>query len=337
MFSRIFEIITGYPRTRVGDVEWNNLYTYNLFRLWEIFFGRRCSSKNPGDTIRRETSACIESHEGVMRLIELKHYTFESRVVHAEVDFRKWLKSLIPKWKVVRIPVLQPAFGYARGLQFAPYRFAIAKDTNADINNPSGAGVNYTTTGTNVFMSTSVYGNTGDGTLTGVLYNDVALTGLTAQTVPGSTSFFAQVWLLMAPATGTFKFRYTGTMGPRFQVNTYSGCSQTDQPDAVKNAGFTTASSFSTTITTVADNSWVVATLTYRGSGTIGNTGVTTTDRGGRQQYWDSNGALTPAGSQTVSFSVTGGSGPLAMACISITPFGATPPATLSRRRFIRH
>jgi hypothetical protein len=135
-----------------------------------------------------------------------------------------------------------------------------------------------------------------------VTYNGVALTSLT-RSAGGQP---VQLWYLIAPATGTNTISVSIGAPNSFVYTSgasYTGVKQSGQPDA-QNTNSTSSSSVSTSVTTVADNSWVV--LIARND-TDGNTnaGTNSTERtagaAGTVQLYDSNGAVSPAG----SFSMT--------------------------------
>jgi hypothetical protein len=139
-------------------------------------------------------------------------------------------------------------------------------------------------------------------TVTGVTYNGVSLTSLTRS----SGSQPMQLWYLIAPATGannivvsinsTASFIYTSAAS-------YTGVNQSSQPDA-QNTNNTTGTSITTTLTTVADNSWSILGARNDATG-ITSAGTNSTQRAsgsvGTVQLYDSNAPKTPAG----SFSMT--------------------------------
>ena len=81
----------------------------------------------------------------------------------------------------------------------------------------------------------------------------------------------------------------------------YTGAKQSEQPDASANNKSISGTSLSTSVTTVADNCWTI--LAFQDDNGSGTAGTNCTQRG-TMKYYDSNAALTPAGSKTMT--VTG-------------------------------
>jgi hypothetical protein len=128
----------------------------------------------------------------------------------------------------------------------------------------------------------------------------------------GSASAKSSIWYLLNPTTGshTVTIQYTAsnrwiTVG----AISLSGINQSGQPDA-QNGKSASASSATTSVTTVANNSWVVSYIAIRGYN------LTTTDTP-RFIIWDTtytmqggmsdpNSPITPAGSRIMQWSWTG-------------------------------
>jgi len=141
-----------------------------------------------------------------------------------------------------------------------------------------------------------------DDNITGATYNSVAMTLLNKQGVGDRWEYF---FYLLGPATGAHTFTITAINNPSFigaVAASYTGVAQTGQPDAsTMNNG---ASPLTTTLTTVADNSWTI--LAARSTAAL-SAGTGSTQR----QLWsnstfglyDSNGPVTPAGSYGMTVS----------------------------------
>lgn len=105
------------------------------------------------------------------------------------------------------------------------------------------------------------------------------------------------------PDTGTNNIVITvsGSTTIRGVSASYTGVSQTGQPDADNKVGPAPTGSPSVAVTTTVDNSWAVA-IAYGGSGI--NPGTNWTARNedalGRMLIGDSGAAITPAGSYTM-------------------------------------
>ena len=168
----------------------------------------------------------------------------------------------------------------------------------------------------------SFHNNTTD-TQTGVTYNGVAMT-LVNKATP-ATGRYVYLWYLIAPATGSNSVVITSTASVALGGNasSYTGADQTTQPDAssVTTDALTTKVS---SVTTVADNCWTV--LAYIGNNANPTASTNSTLRAANAtfadgDFFDNNGAITPAGSYSMTVTTTlANAGSRLMA--SITPAG---------------
>lgn len=167
--------------------------------------------------------------------------------------------------------------------------------------------------------------------ITSVTYNGVAMTRLVALDGNGDGRFlYSYLYGLANPTPGSHNVvvSLTGSTGSRAYSITasYTGVKQTGQPDATASVTASTGNAVSTTLTTVADNSWIIAGAAdnnppYTGSGVL-------TTRGGStaaSSLLDSNGVLTPAGAKTVSITATGRN---SLVAVSLAP---TPLGTVNK------
>ncbi len=195
---------------------------------------------------------------------------------------------------------------------------AIAFDATSLVD--GGTSVSHTCTGSNLILFAGVSFNTADGTITGATYNGVGMTEVTRQAVggvPGTQT--VALFYLVAPATGSNTLAVTGTASaPTLIGSSYTGAKQTGIPDASASTNSASATSISQAVTTVADNSWVVA-IVRDTAGTVSNTGSVSTSRDATTYFWDTNAAKTPAGGVTASYS--GSSGAWAVIVASFAPF----------------
>ncbi len=197
---------------------------------------------------------------------------------------------------------------------------AIAYDTSADLGF-SFAGSKttaFTCTGTNRILFVGGWGGSGSSNWTGVTYAGVAMTKVGEAQVPGDR--WVYLYILANPASGSNNVVITesGTDGIDAFATSYTGAQQTSTPDASNTvAGTTTNTALS--VTTTADNCWGVAAFKYlSAAGTAGaNTILRVTTANGSQAY-DSNSALTPAG--TLTLNVTHSSTAKAMVMCSFGP-----------------
>lgn len=171
--------------------------------------------------------------------------------------------------------------------------------------------------------------SSGANAVTGITYNGVAMTALGTEISPNNSSGteYIRFWGL-AVGTGVGAANVviscpTGMESIVFAVS-YTGCSQTGQPDATSNQAMTTQTNTVCTVTTVADNSYaVVLARNQSGSGSAGtnatfrvyglsSSGTACFDRG----------TLSPAGSY--SLTVNHSSNKAGYQMVSIKPPGAS-------------
>lgn len=185
---------------------------------------------------------------------------------------------------------------------------AIALDSS-----PAGSFVNpgtshtqsHTCSGSDRALVVGVVANTAD-TVTGATYSGVSMTLVDKGTSSGRWNY---LFYLSAPATGANNIVVSSSESTFIEVNSasYTGVSQSGQPEVFgKNTTAGAATSKSLSLTTVTDNAWMV----MSGAGQSGSlaAGSSTTLRGTGLigAMLDSGGAVTPAGSRTLT--VTQGS-----------------------------
>lgn len=193
---------------------------------------------------------------------------------------------------------------------------AIAYDaiTNASYGGSGGTSKTYahTTSGTNRLLFTNVH--TDSNVVTGVTYGGVSMTKIYGQ----ATDFYNTVWALVAPATGANNVVISCSSSVNIIPMTisYNGCAQS--LPTVFNTG-SGGSGLSVSVTTLADNSWLMGYMRNTvGSGT--SAGAGTTIRANDSTYafttCDSGGAKSPTGSYSLvlNFSGTGYLGVVAFA-----------------------
>lgn len=178
---------------------------------------------------------------------------------------------------------------------------AIAFDNATISSNASGSfSYSHTCTGSDLALFVFVTVNTGQ-TCSGVTYNSVSMTeqGSYIQDSAGPRTY---AFYLLGPATGSNSISITVSGGNTVgSAASYTGVSQSGFPDAYTTTAGGITTSFTSTITTVASNAWIIA------SSRCGN-GATLTGNGGtvvRQQpevvylgggaIWDEGPIATPA------------------------------------------
>lgn len=186
----------------------------------------------------------------------------------------------------------------------------------------------HTCSGSNRILFVGVsYNNVTDIT-SSVTYNGVGLTKIT-EVSDGSVGI-SQLWYLIAPATGANNIVITLSSSKFIKGYScsYTGAKQSGVPDA-SDTEFVSNTTATTTLTTIADNCWSVLHASV-GSSLSAGAGSTQRESVSNAGIFDSNGALTPAGSKsmTVTQSV---SSAMRLVMASFAPFVATAPTVTTQ------
>lgn len=149
--------------------------------------------------------------------------------------------------------------------------------------------------------------------VTGITYNSVSLTNVNGVQIPSSR--FMWIYYMVAPATGAHNVVVSASesVSLRSYAATYSGAKQSSQPDGNNTTTGTNPNlTISNTITTTADNCWMImylnddqGAITY--STSTGDT-IRLNNDGGGMCFMDTGGPITPAGSNTMTLTGTNGS-----------------------------
>lgn len=152
-------------------------------------------------------------------------------------------------------------------------------------------------------------GVSGSDKITGITYNGVALTqiGVSIQ-----NTRYIGFYYLLNPASGSNTVTLTGSSSAVIEAysGSYTGVNQSGQPDAntSNNNGqlpVTGGSSLTVTVTTVADNDWLIMNAFSFQDGI--SAGANTFNRSGvNNGIYDSNGAKTPPGSFSLAVTTAG-------------------------------
>lgn len=320
IFAYILQKITGKLRTKVTpgvDFEWSdNLWTHNIFRAYEVVFGRRWGNKP-------ESTTDSEGNE--------YYHSFESVIVYTEYHFRCFLKK-VPRPSIVKvyIPVLATIGLQQERKVNHPYLFAIAFDAPSQSTSSSATTKTWThvTSGSNTIMFEGIY-TVGGRTISSNTYNSVAITAINTATSANGQQLY---WnYLIAPTTGSNSVSYT-TSGSAANTGglatTYSGAKQSSQPDSSNtgtSAGPTDPFTINTTV--VATGCWIAGYIINNGNAGGGsNTVLRTTDQatysGG---LFDTNGTVG-TGSQAFNVAANGSSFFWAGCISSFAPSPAVGP-----------
>lgn len=307
--TRFLERLTGHARY-IPDIVWSeNLWTHNIFRLFEMIFGRKYG-------IRLEISLSFDG-----KVVREYAHTFEGACALTEVAIRKKLQFFkdfsFDKVRVF-VPQLQSNTG-GFDLKMSPYLFAIAYDASSKTSGFSHSGSNptysHTCTGSDRLLTVDALDQY-SGVCTGITYNSVSLTSIGATSTANQN---ANSRYLIAPATGSNTVSVSYTTGGQHMWSaskSYTGVDQTSPIDAYATKNTLTGATVVATVTVVAANCWVSAGCII-GNGSTSSPTITS-DRTTRQSdsdgnhYMaaasaDSNGTVS-AGSYSITFTESGAS-----------------------------
>jgi hypothetical protein len=218
----------------------------------------------------------------------------------------------------------------------------IAFDAATDGGN-NGGGSNslsfaHTCTGSDRILFVGIAGDVapfGADDITGVTYNGVAMEFVGKRFADELVSRGTYLYQLEAPASGSNNVVVSSTSAHYLLAGavSYTGAAQSGQPDnSTTNLSADTATSLTTSLTTVADNCWTALVINEATSGAPGaGTGSTRRTYDAAFQVWgmfDSNAAITPAGSYSMTTTRGAGIEAIAHVMASFSPF-------VSARRFI--
>lgn len=161
-----------------------------------------------------------------------------------------------------------------------------------------------TAASSNMIMFAGILGQKGDGAehLTSVTYNGSSMTKIAS--CQNNVAINISLWYLVAPSSGTYNVvsNFNTSMDAIYtNVVTYSGASQTGVPDAQTTNGPTVTSSLTTSLTTIADNSWIVGYSRNEAGGFTAGANTTLRNASNDNNLSDTNGAQTPAGSHSIT------------------------------------
>lgn len=256
ILAKIFVLLTGHDRY-FPNIEWSDeSWTHNVFRFYELLFGRRVG-------IKAEMTTTIEVDKKYRRITHVCH-SWESVFALTEQYVREFLTSL--KWQPIRIyiPVLQTPQG--NSFFASPYIFAIGYDTSAN----SGAKSNvtpwsfsHTCTGSNLTITMNLrwWSNSGTQTITAKTYNAVAMTLINSVGIQSPANYKVDAYYVANPATGahtssvTFSAASYGVMG----TTSFSGTNTASPLGASTNQQvFSNYTSLNGSITTTFARSFII-------------------------------------------------------------------------------
>lgn len=190
--------------------------------------------------------------------------------------------------------------------------FVQATDLPSQNTQNYSASVSGPASGSNLLLACGIetYVNSSD-VVTTVTYGGVALTRITNGYVAQPTGNAVYFYYLLGPPTGTQTLAISISGGSNRTIvgvpAFYSGVKQSGQPDAGGSAlGQSGISSISRTITTVANNAWVLAYAMNDTTTLLPNTGSTQRILSDSRGWFDA-GPVSPAGNQAVGAKTSSG------------------------------
>ncbi len=185
----------------------------------------------------------------------------------------------------------------------------------------------HTCTGSDLILFVGVNGDTTD-TLTSITYNGVSMTIISKVQVPGDR--WDYLYALVGPATGAHNVVISGASFHASAAVSYTGASQTGQPDSF-NTGTVTGNTVITVSTTVvAANCWLIMWGSVDGGTMAAGTGTTFRNGSlaGGYAMFDSNGTVG-TGSQSLQFNTGATNGNKAGVIASFKPVAPAGPANV--------
>lgn len=194
---------------------------------------------------------------------------------------------------------------------------------NSDVSNSgSTLTIAQTCTGSNRLLFAGFW-TTGTSIPTDVAYNGTEMTKITNSDTGFATPVHLYLYYLVAPTSGTHNLVVTQT-GSSFlygSTASYTGVSQLNPVEVAKNA--TGGTALTTSLTTIADNCWVVGFAAFQSSTNTFTGSNGTTVRSFESSVWngicDNNAAITPAGSASLTAN-RGNAGSIGIVMASIKP-----------------
>lgn len=202
---------------------------------------------------------------------------------------------------------------------------AIAFDTSTDAGFTAGVTSKtfaHTCTGANLILFVASWGDIVNDVVTGATYNGVAMTLVGKALESGGR--WAYLFSLIAPATGAHNvvISASSSISIAGMSASYTGVRQSSNPD-VSTTATPTADSPVTSLTTLANNSWTfLCARNGIGASTAGAGSTLRKSSSNGLAIFDSGGAITPAGSYSMTVTAAGASWALIMA--SFAPVATT-------------
>lgn len=270
--------------------------------LFDFFFPYRKNGKC--EFIRCEAKTSV-GPKGIYR----SFFTFRALFQHYAYEF-----LVNPLREICRQVELNPLFARAGAIAFDVASGATGSAVTS-------LTFSHTCTGTNRLIISNALVTTNVDRVTGVTYAAASMTRQTrvSETVGTNDEY---MYYLIAPATGAndVVWSFDSSQTCFASAASYTGVAQSGFPDASNTGTVTTGTSITVSVTTVADNCWLVSGCINSPGGLTAGTNTTNRNSPNSQEMLgDSNVAETPPGSfsQNYTWATSGGA---ACAVVSIAP-----------------
>src|SRR3990167_3702009 len=152
-----------------------------------------------------------------------------------------------------------------------------------------------------------VTGHTTSDEMTAATYNGVSMTKIGVVKNPGDGARYIYLWMLVNPASGTNDLVYTNNSSVFCfsGATVLSGVSAEDTTASAKTKTATSGSTYNHSITTVADNCWLVGFTSNNGNNISAGANTTLREASASAVRSDTNAAQTPAGAYDLNWSAT--------------------------------
>lgn len=162
--------------------------------------------------------------------------------------------------------------------------------------------ISHTCTGKNLILFVGIHVLSASDVVSTVTYNGVAMTRVNTVASASESSY---LYMLLTPATGAHNLVINISGGAntiRATSASYTGARQAAQPDASDTKTTASTTSQALAVTTVADNCWMVSFCAAQNANPAASTGVTLRDSTTGRAIGDSNAAITPPGSYSMTW-----------------------------------
>lgn len=295
---------TTHKSRYLPEIVWSDKsWTHNIFRVYESIFWRR-------DGIRKEMSTVPERLPSGRVSVHYELYTVESVFAYVETVIRGLFVWKLGKVRQVRFAL--PNSGM--GIPLASFAIAVDVADTGTATSTSPLTWSHTCTGSNVLLAIgdSIIGNAGGASA--VTYAAAAATKAVSISGSGTVSGgnFSEVWFKGSAATGANTVSVTFPTASSVDTGavSYTGAQSGSTKDASNSTSTNVTGTVATSVTTVANNCWVIGCGTISGGTSPVWSAPTQTSRWltntSRNAGQDNNAPKTPAGAVSIGWTAGG-------------------------------